>query len=401
MPTRTCNCVFNIDQTKKDQYIAVCEGLCRGLHIDADEALDLFTYDPKAEYPVVRIPALTVTKGRTIIAAAELRETAADNTAKRIMYRRSEDGGKNWSKAKDILAPEDVERFQDRIVHNPTFVSLDNGDLLFLFGLDYTDLWMARSSNEGKSFGLAVELTPALRPSLAQQEQTEGWKLIAAGPGHGIQLENGRILVPIWLSFDVREHRPSVSLVIASDDQGETWQAGEVIAPSASDEWINPSEGTLVQLGNGDVVLNFRHEGGEGYRLYTKSADGLTTWSTPEYHREMPDPVCHAGATRHPIEGWQAFINCSRKPMSQELKKHFPGQTADDRQQLALRFSIDEGKTWPRIINIAQDAGYSDLIWSYDGSSVYVLFEQGRVQGQGSLPNSLKFVQIHFDTSEL
>lgn len=401
MSTRTCNCVFNIDQSNKQAYHAVCSGLCRGLHIDADEALDLFTYDPKADHPVVRIPAIAVTAAKTVLAAVEMRESASDYSAKRIMYRRSADGGSSWSKAKDLLPAEDLKFFEGRTLHNPTFVALDNGEVLFLFGADYRELWLSRSIDDGASFGAAVELTDDIKTALRGNQAAEGWQLIASGPGNGIQLRNGRVLVPIWLSFDEHEHRPSVSLVIASDDRGETWATGDIIAPSEDDDWKNPSEGVLVEMADGTVVLNFRHEGGRGFRLFSRSGDGYTGWSRPEYHEEMPDPVCHAGATRHPQEGWQAFINCSRKPMNDELKKNFPDGQGDDRKQLALRFSIDEGKTWPRVINIAQDAGYSTLTWTPDGSAVYVLFEQGRIKGQGSLPNAIKYVQIHVDKSEL
>lgn len=397
MSTRTCNCVFNIDQSKKDAYHAVCEGLCRGLYIDADEALDLFTYDPKADHPVVRIPAITVTKNKTVLVAIEMRENADDNSSRRIMYRRSVDSGSTWTKAKDLLSQADLARFADQTIHNPTFVSLSTGEILFLFGINYQELWLSRSVDDGVTFESPVELTEDIRTALNGVNAADGWKLIASGPGNGIQLLNGRVLVPVWLSFSESEHRPSVSLVIASDDKGETWQTGDIIAPTADDDWTNPSEGTLVEMADGSIVMNFRHEGGQGYRLFTRSADGLTSWSKPEYQEEMPDPVCHAGATRHPSEGWQAFINCARKPMNEQLKKGQPDGRWDDRQQLALRFSIDEGKTWPKVINIAQDAGYSTLTWTPDGSAVYVVFEQGRVKGEGSLPNSIKYIQIHVD----
>ena len=76
--------------------------------------------------------------------------------------------------------------------------------------------------DDGKTFTEPVEITSAFeafRPSY-------DWKVLATGPGHGIRLSNGRLLVPVWLSSGTggHAHRPSVVSVVYSDDRGRTWR---------------------------------------------------------------------------------------------------------------------------------------------------------------------------------
>ena len=85
--------------------------------------------------------------------------------------------------------------------------------------------------------------------------------MLAPGPGHGIQMTSGRLIVLFWLSTgggkefgpNHRGHRPSTVVSMYSDDHGKSWNAGEV-AVHDNDTTINPSESSCIQLADGRII---------------------------------------------------------------------------------------------------------------------------------------------------
>ena len=89
--------------------------------------------------------------------------------------------------------------------------------------VEYCRCFYQRSDDDGATFSKPVEITKAFegfRPSYS-------WQVLATGPGHGVQLKSGRLVVPVWLSTGTigNGHRPSVCATIYSDDDGATWKA--------------------------------------------------------------------------------------------------------------------------------------------------------------------------------
>ena len=80
-----------------------------------------------------------------------------------------------------------------------------------------------RSDDEGATFSTPVEITSTFEAFRKDYD----WKVIATGPAHGLQLANGRLLVPVWLSLATgrNAHRPSVTATVYSDDLGENLEA--------------------------------------------------------------------------------------------------------------------------------------------------------------------------------
>jgi sialidase-1 len=116
-------------------------------------------------------------------------------------------------------------------------------------------------------------------------------------PEPGIQLRSSRLVVPIWLSRGSEEaggdHRPSVVSSLYSDDEGQTWHCGDIVAQEREPAH-NPNETVAVELRDGRVLFNMRSETGEHRRLIATSPDGATNWSCPHFHPELFEPVCHA-----------------------------------------------------------------------------------------------------------
>ena len=85
-------------------------------------------------------------------------------------------------------------------------VDRQSGVIHFLFCAEYARCYYVRSKDDGQTWTEAVDITAtfdAFRPDY-------DWRVLATGPGHGIQLQNGRLLVPVWLSTGTggHAHRP-------------------------------------------------------------------------------------------------------------------------------------------------------------------------------------------------
>ncbi len=176
------------------------------------------------------------------------------------------------------------------------------------------------------------------------------WKVLAPGPNHSIQLKNGRLLVPVWLSTGTGggAHRPSVTATIFSDDAGNTWHAGEIAVPN-TEEFVNPNETVAIQLTDGRVMLNVRNESKARRRIIVTSPDGATQWSEPRFQDDLIDPVCMAGLTRYNHDGKNLLLFSNP-------------DTPRGRRNVTVRISKDEGKTWPMSRSIEPGySAYSDI----------------------------------------
>ncbi|MFN9973028.1 MAG: exo-alpha-sialidase, partial [Phycisphaerae bacterium] len=81
--------------------------------------------------------------------------------------------------------------------NNPVaFADRKKGLVHFIYCVEYMRAFYLRSDDDGRTFSAPVEITS----TFDQFQKDYAWKVIATGPGHGIQLRNGRLLVPVWLS---------------------------------------------------------------------------------------------------------------------------------------------------------------------------------------------------------
>ena len=122
------------------------------------------------------------------------------------------------------------------------------GAVHLLFCHEYMRCFYRKSDDGGRTFSPPVEITSTFEPFRRHYD----FKVLATGPGHGIQLATGRLVVPVWLSTGTggHAHRPSVVATITSDDHGATWQCGQIVA-GETDPLVNPSEAQAVELTDG------------------------------------------------------------------------------------------------------------------------------------------------------
>ena len=318
-----------------------------------------------------RIPALIATPQGTLLAFCEGRRQSRSDTGDiDLVLRRSFDNGKTWTPPRVIA--EDAEN----TVGNPCpVIDQDTGTIWLLLtsnpghigekqirksqGEGTRTVLVTKSQDDGATWAPTKEITQAVKPP--------DWTWYATGPGNGIQLKNGRLVVPC--DHGKKDHR-FYSHVIYSDDHGETWQLG---GTSGQDT----DESTVVELANGSLMINMRsNKGSQPYaeqagrgrnqREIAISNDGGLTWlpSTPD--PTLIEPVCQASLLRSP-EGSDSLKNILL----------FSNPASTERVRMTVRLSYDEGDTWPiaRLVHEGPSA-YSSLTTLADGT-IGLLYESG------------------------
>lgn len=341
---------------------------------------DLFTVGDNVDYNLYHIPGIVVTAKGTVLAWCEARKRAAgvsDWDDIRILLRRSTDEGVTWGAPQSIanvegpkaknpfaLAMKNVDP-SDVTYNNPVLIADKDGTVHMLFCLEYMRTFYQRSTDDGLSWGKPVEITAAFDAFKKDYD----WKVLATGPNHSIQLKNGRLVVPVWLSTGTggNAHRPSVTATIYSDDQGKTWHAGDIAVP-CTDDWINPNETVAIELKDGSVMLNVRSESKAHRRLITISPDGATKWSTPKFDDALLEPICMAGIVRYNHDGQSLILFSNPHNLDKEKGKAEPGKNRD-RKNVSVKLSRDEGQTWP-VNKLIEDGPsmYSDLAVTHSGT---------------------------------
>ncbi|WP_193210991.1 sialidase family protein [Luteolibacter marinus] len=326
------------------------------LTIVASANQDLFVGTGKAPRHTYRIPTLAVTSRGTLLAFAELRRNgAADHGDIETVMRRSTDGGRSWS---EEVVLQDFG--PDTIGNACPIVDPATGDVLLLtswthvpeskteggFGPNARHLYLSRSHDDGLTWSRPEDIT--------RQVKDPAWSWFVPGPGKGSVISKGQHQGRLVIGVNHREADGYRAHAIYSDDSGKSWKSSSTYAA------LHTNECELAELANGDLMLNMRNHGSpKRDRAVAISKDGGETWGETVWDTQLPEPQCMAAFVRHSLPagdkpGLLLFCNpASRK----------------GRENLTLRGSTDEGKTWPLAKVIKEgDAAYSHLGVLPDGT---------------------------------
>ncbi|MCY3812350.1 MAG: sialidase family protein [Gammaproteobacteria bacterium] len=312
-----------------------------------------------------RIPALAVTRQGTLLAFAEARHDGPGDAGDiDLVVRRSADAGRTWSTSTTVWddgrntcgnpAPV-VDAETGRIVLPMTW---NHGrdlerDIIAGRSREPRRAYVTASDDDGVSWAQAREL-----PELRQPQ----WGWYATGPGNAIQIGHGqykgRIVAPANHSDRTGEGHFYRAHVICSDDAGESWFLGGVAGPATN-------ESAVAELGDGSLLLNMRSYAGRNRRALSVSRDGGATWSAPQLHEALVEPVCQG-----------SMIRSDAGPAGHLLFSNPDSETA--REGLTVRASADDGATWQRTkVVYAGSAAYSSMAVLPDGR-VGIVFERDR-----------------------
>jgi sialidase-1 len=315
-----------------------------------------------------RIPGLVVSPKGTVLAYCEARRNGgADWGEIEIHLRRSLDQGRTWEAARQIahFGPrlegnphKKTGGEREQTVNNPVaIVDRVTGAIEFLYCINYARCFSMRSTDDGVTWSQPVEITATFEPFRRYYD----WKVIATGPGHGLQLASGRLVVPVWIAFGkVGDHGPSASATIHSDDHGKTWRAGDIAVPNEG-EFGNPNETMITTLSDGRVLLVNRNVSKPNRKLITTSADGATGWTKPTFHDQLWEPICMASIVSHPAQPG-TLIYSGPHTLGRDASGREVPAGRGPRENLTIQLSRDDGRTWPISRTLEPGRGaYSDL----------------------------------------
>src|ERR1043166_8189485 len=317
---------------------------------------DVFS-SSESGYHTYRIPAVEAAPDGSLIAFAEARKyNAADPGFGKqdidLVYKRSTNNGAAWSPMTVLEDPGELWS-----AANPaTVVDRTNGRLWVFYlrsrpGTADLQTQARWSDDNGRTWSEPLDLT-----AVGRDLNDKSWRASVPGPGGAIQTRKGRLLVPMWKA-------PFATFAIFSDDHGRTWKRGEFVPGTQGGD-----ECQVVELSDGRVLMDIRQESG-GSRWLAESSDGGQTWGEPRPGLTVTPVMCAIERFTPPDAG------------GDRNRLLWTGPKGPERRRLVIRWSDNEGKTFPNERQISDGyAAYSDLTILQD-KTVGVLWERGVERG--------------------
>lgn len=319
-------------------------------------------------YHTYRIPSLIVTGKGTVLAFCEGRKNSSSDTGDiDLLLMRSFDNGRTWARVQVV-----ADHGPDTIGNPCPVIDRSTGTIWLMLtgnpghmaknaivnskGEGTRTVWLTSSRDDGATWAPLAEITAAVKKP--------DWTWYATGPGVGIQLASGRLLIPC------DHHQPHGSMipyshVVYSDDHGATWKTGGSVGPATH-------ECQAVELRGGAVLLNMRTQSfedgdrGPNRRTVARSYDGGLNWTDIRLDEALVEPMCQASLTRIEAPG-----------PSHPGRLLFSNPADTRRVRMTVRLSEDEGRSWgaARVLHEGPSA-YSCLA-VLPGGSIACLYERG------------------------
>jgi sialidase-1 len=307
-----------------------------------------------------RIPSIIVTAKGTVLAFCEARKRGTSDTGDiDLVLKRSFDGGKTWQPMQTVWDDGSntcgnpcpvIDRATGTIWLLMTHNRGSDREVQIVDGTSTgtRTAWATKSADDGASWSKPVEITKDVKLA--------NWTWYATGPGIGIQLKSGRLVIPC--DNKVAGTKARQSHVIYSDDHGVTWKLGGVVGPDCN-------ESQVVELADGSLLLNMRSYQANHRRMISTSRDGGLTWSAPVEDTALIEPVCQASILRYDIAAAQSPFFLFSNPASTK------------REKMTVRLSRDQGKTWPTARQLHTGPSAYSCLTVLPDKSIGCLYEKG------------------------
>jgi sialidase-1 len=316
------------------------------------------------DYAAYRIPAIVRTNGGALLAFAEGRKKSTSDTGDiDLLLRRSTDGGRTWSPQQLVWSDDEntcgnpapvVDRNTGRVLLLSTWNKGTDVERTIMDGTseDTRRVFVLHSDDEGLTWSDARDITKSVKEP--------HWRWYATGPCHGIQMEDGTLVIPAnhsdhTGSEDAKPFDYYRAHLVISEDGGETWRHSAVVGPRTN-------ESTVAELPGGRLVMNMRSYENINRRAVAWTNDKGATWSKTWLDPDLVEPRCQASLLRLDRAEGPLFL--------------FSNPEAATRTRMTVTWSTDNMRTWQgRYLAEEGFSAYSDMVDLADGS-VGLYFER-------------------------
>ena len=338
-----------------------------------------------------RIPAIIKLTNGEILAFCEGRVNGSSDFGDiNIVMKRSKDNGKTWGSLQTIVDYDKLQAGNPAPVVDLTDPAFLNGKVFLFYntgnnqegevrkGNGLREVWYKTSTDGGVTWNDAVNIT--LQVHKPNQPQTnpaynfsEDWRSYANTPGHAMQFKYGKYKGRIYVAANHSAGNPlpryadGRAFGYYSDDHGKTFHLSDDISTQGG------NEATAAELSDGKLMINARNQlGNIKARIIAISNNGGQKWDTTYFDNNLPDPVCEGSILTIGIKKNKSILAfCNAADTLQ-------------RNNLTLRISYDDGKTWKKNILIEKSptpekgrdyTGYSDIV-DLGKNKIGVLYEK-------------------------
>ena len=327
---------------------------------------------------------LALRDGSLLFAYSRFRgESDADHAGADIVGIRSRDGGESWSAPETLLSAQALGAMN---VMSLSLLRLENGDLglIYLNRKSWQDMRpeLRRSADEGVAWSAPV--CCAARP---------GYFVI--NNDRAVRLSSGRILLPAAEHTmtveqgELRRFGSAIGRAFYSDDDGRTWQEGELpFALPGERSWGGMQEPGVIELPGrliycwGRTVLGRQYEcfsrnGGQGFSAPAPSC--FTSPLSPLSMKRLSDG--RLLAVWNPVPEYQTRVSYPR---------------TGGRTPLVYAVSEAAGGSWGDPVSLEDDphAGFGDTAIYETNGFIYLGYCAGNTDTDGACLNKTRLRRL-------
>ena len=338
-----------------------------------------------------RIPSIIGLPNGDLLAFCEGRVNGSGDFGDiNIVMKRSNDDGKTWMALQTIVDADALQAGNPAPVIDLTDPAYPPpGGRIFLFyntgnnhegevrkGNGLREAWYKTSTDGGKTWNEAVNITTQVhRPKQPQINAAynfaDDWRSYANTPGHAMQFENGKYKGRIFVAANHSAGDPQKQFADYAAHGYYTDDHGKSFHLSATVNMPGSNESMATELSNDKLMMNSRNQKGDVHaRIISISSDGGATWDSTYFDQTLIDPVNQGSILTVGLKKGKniiAFCNAA------DTKR---------RDNLTLRISYDDGKTWKKsfVIDKSPDdkgdyTAYSDMV-KISKKKIGILYEK-------------------------